>query len=69
MDPSACLRRIDIAETRDEHDDACSDLRRWLVQGGFAPKWDSHPKGAKRYRRWCLRSGISIPTSLMEATL
>lgn len=52
MDPTACLRRIEDADTRNERRDACQDLQGWLSGGGFEPDWDAYPKGARIFRQW-----------------
>lgn len=67
MDPTACLRRIGDATQGAELADACADLRLWLRNGGFPPAWSASLEGTRRYRRWCMRSGITIPVGAMQA--
>lgn len=53
MDPNECLRVIGHATRFSLVSlQACRDLHEWLSNGGFAPDWDAHPRGKKRYIRW-----------------
>lgn len=61
MDPTACLRRIEDADTKREERDACEDLQSWLRCGGFQPVWNQHLGGAVAFRQWRKRNNILAP--------
>lgn len=52
MDPNAALRMIDDADRVDaDTREVMRGLHSWLSRGGFAPDWDAHPTGTRRYRK------------------
>ncbi len=52
MDPDAALRMIDDADRVDaETREVMRGLHGWLLGGGFAPDWESYPKGTRRFRK------------------
>lgn len=61
MDPTACLRRIEHADTKREERDACEDLQNWLLSGGFQPQWSQYQGGSVAFVRWRKRNNITAP--------
>lgn len=56
MDPTATLRLIDLLLKRPQNgyaedlSDHCTDLYRWLKNGGFEPDWYKYPAAARHFR-------------------
>jgi len=52
MDPTACLRRIDLpVRINADTQYAMLDLHTWLLGKGFSPDWARYPRGTRRFRR------------------
>lgn len=59
MDPAACVERIKIAvqeQDWEEFDEAMSDLRTWVLKGGFLPVLTGPVFGGLRSRSDCILS-------------
>lgn len=50
MDPDACLRLIaEAIKDGEPYAEHMANLKRWLVNGGFAPDWTKYPEAAHEY--------------------
>ena len=71
MDPTACLRRLLTALDEGDNEEtsaAASDLRVWLVKGGFVPRLDTlSPTQSKALIEWFC--ALSYDRTLYDATL